>query len=236
MLVSEIITVNRHRLPPPLPESKASKMRGSIKRTPSPHAFYRKAANACALVLLSLSGLASGENTDRAREAAAGIDACSLLRPLEIARQVGFEVDAGRREDSGVLANHSYSSTCVWIIKQERVGAIDPREPLGGRSFVILNAIQWPAGSGLAGTFLQSFRDAAAQGAIAMQPVPRHFGDAALWWGDGLAVQKGDISFGISVSIAGLKQKAAGAAEEKLAARILRRLAAPTVQKQKQSP
>src|SRR5690606_41909354 len=96
-------------------------------------------------------------------------------------------------------------------------------------SFVMLNAMQWPVGKGLAGRFLQEFRDAAAHGELPSSPLPRDIGDEALWWGDGLAVRKADVSFGLSVFIPHLKSAAKrppGMFEEQLAPYILKRLSA----------
>ena len=91
-----------------------------------------------------------------------------------------------------------------------------------------MNAMQWPVGSGLADTFLDAFRKAAASGEIPSQPVPRDFGDAALWWGDGLALRVGDVSVGISVFVPSLKLQPpgdrAGYYEERLAAHVLKHI------------
>jgi hypothetical protein len=72
--------------------------------------------------------------------------------------------------------------------------------------------------------FLDAFYAAAQKGEIANTPVVRKLGDDALWWGDGLAVRRGDISFGLSVSVRELKAKAPGKSEEALARKILRRI------------
>ncbi len=99
---------------------------------------------------------------------------------------------------------------------------------MSGKRFVMLLAMQWPPGSGLAHTFLDSFNKAAAEGAIAAKPSARDFGDEALQWGDGLAVRKGDVSFGISVFLPGAgTRESMGIIEEKLAPMILRRLEHP---------
>jgi hypothetical protein len=153
--------------------------------------------------------------------AADPIDACSLLRTVELEEAVGHSVASGVRSDSGYVPNGSYSSTCVWQIT---LYAEDPdaRKSPSREQFVILNAMQWPDNSGLSGIFLDSFRDAAARGELPTQPVQREIGDEALWWGDGLAVRKGDVSFGVSVFMPGTKS--GGAIEEKLAQYILRQL------------
>ena len=152
------------------------------------------------------------------------IDACALLLPSEISQVIGLTVGTGLRKDAGLEPNSSYSSACLWIIKLEEAAPADPTAPLGGKSFVILNAMQWPIGSGLARTFLEAFREAAINGEIPGTPIPREFGDEALWWGDGLAVRRRDVSFGISVYIPTLITKQAGVFEEQLAPYILRRL------------
>ncbi len=155
---------------------------------------------------------------------AAEIDACSLLLAAEISAVLDLPADAGLRRDEGVVPQGAYSSACVWTVRPESAAADDPDAPLGGKSFVILNAMQWPAGSGLARTFLEAFRSAAARGEIASQPVPRDFADEALWWGDGLAFRRGDVSVGISVFVPSRRAARAGHFEEQLAAHILRRL------------
>lgn len=152
------------------------------------------------------------------------IDACALLITSEISQVIGLPIEAGTREDAGLQSNGSYSSTCVWRIKLKKVVPVDPTAPLGGQSFVILNAMQWPAGSGRAHEFLDAFRSAALKGEIPGKPSPRPFGDEALWWGDGLAVRRNDVSFGISVFMPGLGLKSTGTFEEKLAPQVLRRL------------
>jgi hypothetical protein len=152
------------------------------------------------------------------------IDACALLPPSEISRVLGRPVEAGTRQDYGLTSEGSFSSVCVWKVRPEEPQAFDPTAPLGGRSFVILNAIRWPAGSDRARTFLEAFRKAAENGEIPAQPVPRPFGDEALWWGDGLAVRQGDVSLGISVFVPDLAPKSTGVLEERLAPAILRRL------------
>ncbi len=152
------------------------------------------------------------------------IDACSLLSSAEISKVIGLPVDSGRRQDSGFESNSSYSSTCIWVVQPDKPMTPNPAAPLGGKSFVILNAMQWPAGSGLARTFLDAFHEAAANGEIGMKPAPRKFGDEALWWGDGLAVRKGDVSFGVSVFIPGSKPKRPALFEEQLAPHILGQL------------
>jgi hypothetical protein len=150
------------------------------------------------------------------------INACELLSSAEISSAIGVAVDGGRRQDEGPQADGSYSSSCIWMIEPQKKR--DPAARLGGRRFVILNAVQWPQGRNLAGKFLQAFRDAAEQGVIPSKPAPRKFGDEALWWGDGLAVRKGDVSFGVSVFMPSEEAPRTSALEEKLAPIILRRI------------
>lgn len=185
---------------------------------------YKLLTTVCAVAGFMLCGQAIGADARPAADAkAVEIDACTLLSAAEISKAIGLPVDKGSRKDAGFQSNGSYSSACVWVIQPDKAMTHDPSAPLGGRSFVILNAMQWPAGSGLARTFLQAFHDAAANGDIPSKPVPRKFGDEALWWGDGLAVRKRDVSFGVSVFIPGPKSKRA-LFEEQLAPHILRRL------------
>jgi len=167
----------------------------------------------------------SEQNTDIETRPAA-INACALLSPAAISEATGFPADAGARRDSGYESNGSYSSTCVWMLERE-ISSFDRRAALGGRSFVILNVMRWPKDSGLADTFLRAFHDAAATGEIPNEPTSRDFGDAALWWGDGLAVRKGDVSFGISVVIPGVHADHPGEIEGRLAPEILRNLEHP---------
>jgi hypothetical protein len=148
------------------------------------------------------------------------IDACSLLSSAEISKSIGVTVDSGHRHDEGMQPDGSYSSTCMWQIEE------NVKLPLPGRGhrFVILSAIQWPAGRGLAHTYLQAFHNAAENGDIPHKPKPRRFGDEALWWGDGLAVRKGDLSFGISVFMPRANSPRSSVLEERLAPHILRNI------------
>jgi hypothetical protein len=154
----------------------------------------------------------------------AAIDACALLQRAEITQIIGAPVGEPTRRDAGLASNGSFSSTCIWEIQAANPPPLRADAPLGGKSFVILNAQQWPRGSGLAHTFLDSFREAAKNGDIPNQTTPRKVGDEALWWGDGLAVRRHDVSFGVSVFFAGSKMNHTGAFEEQLAPHILRRL------------
>jgi hypothetical protein len=148
------------------------------------------------------------------------IDACALLAPEQIARVIGQPVDAGVRQDFGLESNGAWSSSCVWKLTAER----NSSAPMTRRSFIILNAMQYPPGSGRAHEFIDSFRDAAASGVLANNFATRPFGDEALWWGDGLAVRKRDASFGLSVHLPGAVPTVAGTWEEGLAPLVLQQL------------
>lgn len=150
------------------------------------------------------------------------IDACNLLTAAEISSVIGLAVDRGRRQDEGLQRDGQYSSSCIWMIEPSQ--RRDPSAKLGGRRFVILNVMQWPEGRNLADKFLQAFRDSADKGVLPSKPTPRKFGDEALWWGDGLAVRKGDVSFGLSVFIPNPNTARTSVLEEKLAPRVLRRI------------
>lgn len=151
------------------------------------------------------------------------IDACALLAPAQIAQVIGEAVEPGVRHDAGMESNGAWSSSCVWMLAADQADA-NPRAPFGGRRFVMLNAMQWPAGSGRAHEFLDSFRDAAASGVLSEQPSARAFGDEALWWGDGLAVARRDTSFGLSVHLQRSSPTGAGKWEEGLAPLVLNQL------------
>jgi hypothetical protein len=185
---------------------------------------HTKATALYTMVACMLCAYVDPTSAMSAASAAAEVDACSLLTATEISQVIGVAVDSGVRRDQGLQQNGSYSSACVWTMRLQGEAAPNPAAPLGGKSFVILNAMQWPAGSGLARTFLEAFHAAAARGEISSKPTPREFGDEALWWGDGLAVRKGDVSFGLSVFMPNSKPQRPGAFEEQLAPHILRRL------------
>lgn len=147
------------------------------------------------MIALSLLALQAAEATIAAKDAP--VNACTLLREAEITRVLGVPVAPGKRDDSGEVSGApatpgTYSSTCFW-----RVNA-----PFGGHeAYAILNVMKWTAGPDDAHRFLQSFWDAARNGDIDQTPVPLKIGDESLWWGDGVAVRKGRISFGISVHL-----------------------------------
>jgi hypothetical protein len=183
------------------------------------------AAFLCTLGVSALAARAHGLDEKPAQAPPLQINACALLLPAEITQVIGLPVEPGVRHDDGLVPNQSYSSSCIWEVRTPTPAPAEPDKPLGGKSFVILNAMRWPSGSALAHTFLDSFRNASMDGTIPGKPSPRNFGDEALWWGDGLAVCKGDFSFGISVFLPGSGDKLPkGALEERLAPLILRRL------------
>jgi hypothetical protein len=183
--------------------------------------------NSLAVCVLALLAAVAPSHAEEPARAAEKIDACTLLLEPEIERVIGAKVDSGERRDEGPSSDGSYSSTCVWKIRTSNPAPADSAAPLGGASFVILNAVRWPAGSGLARGFLEGFRAAAARGDILHTPIPKSLGDEALWWGDGLAVREHDVSFGISVFSQALKPKYRGFFEERLAPRILGRIDRP---------
>jgi hypothetical protein len=153
----------------------------------------------------------------------ARVDACSLLTAADVSAVVGAKVDAGERNDSGEVEGGGFSSTCVWKVTGSAPASADPDKPFGGAAFAMLNTIAWPAGSGKARKYLADFYQAAKDNLIDNQPVPVKAGDDALWWGDGVAVRKGDISFGVSAHV-GTDKKQEQAMEEALARRVAGRL------------
>ncbi|MEJ0035360.1 MAG: hypothetical protein WDO68_04660 [Gammaproteobacteria bacterium] len=174
-------------------------------------------------------------STVLAKDAAPTIDACALLDARDIEKVLGMPVEKGSRRDSGLESNGAYSSACVWMLTAERGHEADPAAPLGGRSFVILNALRWPQGSDGAKSYLQAFREASDSGVLPSKPDARQFGDEALWWGDGLAVRRREVSFGVSVFLprqAGAQPKTRpGEREERLAKVVLSRLDAQAVER-----
>jgi len=150
-------------------------------------------------------------------------NACSLVSSADIASVTGGQVRPGERNDSGTVERGGYSATCLWKIdglpKLQKDG-----EPFEGTPFVMLNTIDWPAGGGMAKKYVEDFRDAARQDLIPAAPVEvKTIGDDSLFWGDGVAVAKGDVSFGISVHV-GTDKKAEQTMEEALARKIAPKL------------
>lgn len=153
-------------------------------------------------------------------------NSCDLLTDRQVSEVMHMKVDPGARDDSGQPAGAgyegAYSSTCVWRASQDR-SAQDPTLPLGGANFAILTLISWPVGADGPAKFLQSFRDAAESHIITSTPVALRIGDEALWWGDGVAARKGNVSFGISIHLVNGRPKEREM-EESLAAKIAAQL------------
>jgi hypothetical protein len=193
-------------------------------------------SSAFALGLLFSSAVQSAHAATAGTTKAVPIDACELLQGSEISKVIGAPVGAPARDDAGLEPDGSYSSSCVWEIAVANPTPPAEGAPLNGKSFVILHAMQWPRGSGLAHTFLDSFWVAAANGDIPNAPESRKFGDGALWWGDGLAVRRYDVSFGISVFFPGSKANHTGSLEAQLAPHILGRIETREVELGRQRP
>jgi hypothetical protein len=152
----------------------------------------------------------------------APIDACKLLTSDEIAAVTGKKVGAPIPKGAGSTAEDSYSSTCVWRIAGD---SDQPTAdvPLQGTNYAMLNAWSWLPGSDGPKRFLADFRDAAKKDLIDMVPVAVPVGDEALYWGDGVAVRKGPVNFGISVHLQGGKPTEQ-TMETELAKKVLGRL------------
>ena len=142
-------------------------------------------------------------------------NACTLIAKEEVAKVVGGTVETAERKDDGKTEDGAYSSTCVWKVTGLAPMAAKPDAPFGGAAFAMLNTITWPAGSGMAKKYLEDFRDAAKQELIDMTPVAVQAGDEALWWGDGVAFRRGDVSFGVSVHV-GTDKKAQNVLNDQL--------------------
>lgn len=180
-------------------------------------------------ITLSLVMLDSGRSIaaeSGARSSGVAVNACTLLSADEISAIVRFNVESGVRNDSGEIRGGPYdganSTTCLWKASEDD-SAKDRHLPLGGARFVILNVMSWPAGSQQATKFLQEFRDAAEDHTISSTPVSLTIGDESLWWGDGVAVRKRHISYGISVHSVNERSQERRMAEA-LASRIVERL------------
>ena len=157
----------------------------------------------------------------------APINACTLLTDAEVSAAIGAKVTPGKRSDEGDVSESTgvkgaYSSTCFWKVVSDKPD--NPDKPMGGATFAIINAMQWPVGSGEAKKFLESFYDAAKKGVIDTTPVQLKIADDAIWWGDGVAVRKGDRSFGVSVFWPDKKREERRTFEEALARKIAPRL------------
>jgi len=152
------------------------------------------------------------------------IDACALLSASEVSTVLGMTVESGTRHDDGATSVGAYSSTCIWKVRNARLLSHDPNASLGGADFAILNAFSWPTAAA-AEAFLRSFWTAAQNHEIPMRPVSLHLGDDSLWWGDGVAVRRGAVSFGVSVVVNGADRDRRRVWEESLAGRILAHIA-----------
>jgi hypothetical protein len=156
------------------------------------------------------------------------VAACTLLDSAEVASIVGVKANVGVPSDTGTINDGAYSATCVWRLSTAANGAIDPDAPLRNANFAMLNVISWPAGSTGAKDYLESFRHAAQERIIPGDPVAlKGIGDEALWWGDGVAVRHGNISYGISVRMVNGSATNAQAMAEALAKKIVGRLDRP---------
>jgi hypothetical protein len=151
------------------------------------------------------------------------INACTLLMTSELSTLLGVPVEAGARQDAGLTSLGAYSSTCIWKVRNDRLQAHDPNASLGGADFAILDVFSWPSSSA-ADTVLQSFRDAGEKHLIPMRTVNLHIGDDSLWWGDGVAVRSGTVSFGVSVVLKSADRDKRREWEESLAKMILPRI------------
>lgn len=180
---------------------------------------YVSNAASAAVALLGLLGLVAVAASAQPPP----LDACALLTADEVASVLGMPVTQGEQHDAGVTSVGAYSSTCIWKVRNARLRSHDPNASLGGVDFAILNAFSWPSRSAAAG-FLQSFRSAADNHEIPMQPVDLNIGDEALWWGDGVAVRRGTLSFGVSVVVNSADRAQRRVWEEGLAKQILPRL------------
>lgn len=187
------------------------------------------AAVAVVLSIASMSARTSSAQAPVARVGDGPVDACALLTDTEVASTLKLEVLPADRRDDGNLDDRpgyegSYSSTCVWRVTSDQdKDSVDL--PMAGMRFAILNAITWPKDSGKAANFLQSFHDAAEHDIIPSKPIPlQGIGDDALWWGDGVASRKGDVSFGVSVFLQNGDKATQRTMEEALARKIAGRL------------
>ena len=170
---------------------------------------------ACLALALAVDARAAGPD--------AALNACALITPEEVSAVLGAKVGPADRKDAGTTDDGAYSSTCIWKLADAPKVSDKPDAPFGGAGFAMLNTITWPGGPEAAKKYLQDFYDAAKQNLIDNNPIPVQAGDEALWWGDGVAVRKGAVSFGVSVHINDDK-KAEQRMEEALAKKIAGRL------------
>jgi hypothetical protein len=183
--------------------------------------------NFCAWVLLTVLSVAVfpvSPGLAAAGVPPAAIDACALLTPDEVSAVVGKRVETGHPYDNGITPQGAHSTTCIWAAPLPPGVEPDPAQRLGGRGFVVLSVMNWPAGSSDARKFLEDFQKAFLQHDIDSKPVPVDVGaDDSLWWGDGVAARKNGVSFGISVAQFG-DRAARRPQAESLAKAIVKRL------------
>ena len=172
-------------------------------------------------ILASLALLAGPVAAEPQPGGAEVLDACALVKPEEISAVLALQVRPGLRRDAGTTRDGAYSSTCLWVVPLAEGVESDPRLPLGGASFAILNVQTWPDGPAGARRYLEDFRSSAEAHLIDRTPIEVKAGDEGLWWGNGVAVRKGGVSFGISVHLGARDQRAM---EETLARTIAGRL------------
>jgi hypothetical protein len=177
---------------------------------------------AAAVVMIAGGSVSAGEDVVR-------VNACTLLDAGELSAVLQSPVGVGERHDSGFVKGDervpagTYSSTCLWRLGAAGAPAASEQPALATGSYVILNVLQWPRGSGGARRFLDEFIEAAKDGTIDHTPVRLSIAEGGLWWGDGVAAFKADTSFGISVHLVG-RRSGERDAEEALARTIAARL------------
>ena len=152
------------------------------------------------------------------------VNACALLTADDVSAVIGHKVSPGQRKDLGFIDSGAYSSTCLWVVPLAEGVQPDPKAPLGGASFAMLNAITWSGGAEDAKKYIQDFRDSANANLIDHTPVDVKVGDEGIWWGNGVAVRKGAVSFGISVNLSPSDAGVPRDMEETLARKIAERL------------
>ena len=173
---------------------------------------------------LALAGLVLATAAHAAEPAKKGVevDACKLLSDKDVAAAIGLPVDPGLRNDAGFTEANAYSSTCLWAVSADK-DVKKPNLPLGGKRFAILNVQSWPPGTDAGRSFVRAFKAAGEQHLIKNKPEDVKIGDEAVWWGSGVAVHKGDYSFGMSVHLIDRPERQRGM-EEALSKQIVARL------------
>jgi hypothetical protein len=158
------------------------------------------------------------------------IDACTFLQTGALKKSLGQRVLPGTRTDDGFTVEGAYSSTCYWQIDHSTHSPARSRLSPASK-LVLLNVMHWPTAAATT-HFLQSFRDASADHTIDHQIVPINgLGDEALWWGDGVAMRIGQLSFGVSTL-----HVARSEAERRRVAESLARLIAAQIASSAPSP